>query len=153
MAIVLDSGPLGRVTHPRATDANLRCREWLERLLLAGESIAIPEICWYEVRRELVRAGSTTGLDRLDRFCMSPAMIYLPVTTSVLEQASQLWADARNRGQPTSADAALDIDVILAAQALDWSVSSGESVTIATTNVKHLDQFVAARDWEQWPTS
>ncbi len=150
MAIVLDSGPLSRVTHPRARGENQQCREWLERVLLAGETVAVPEICWYEVRRELVRAGASTGLKRLDQFCRSLAITYLPMTTSVLEEATQLWADARNRGQPTSADAALDIDVILVAQALTWSQSTGEPVTVVTTNVKHLTQFVKAQDWQTW---
>ena len=151
MAIILDSGPLSRVTHPRGRGVNVQCREWLERMWLAGESVAVPEICWYEVRRELVRVGATTGLKRLDGFCQLSAVTYLPVTTNVLERASQLWADARNRGQPTSHNMALDIDVILAAQARNWEQECGEPVTVATTNAKHLVQFISAQNWDQWP--
>ena len=60
--------------------------------------------------------------------------------------AAQLWADARNRGKPTADRNALDGDVILAAQAI-WEVNAGNEVVIATTNVRHLSQFVDAREW------
>ncbi|MGD9857536.1 MAG: hypothetical protein AB7U20_21545 [Planctomycetaceae bacterium] len=42
----------------------------------------------------------------------------------------------------------MDIDVILAASALEFEQSSGESVTVATTNSKHLLQFVNATEWK-----
>jgi hypothetical protein len=46
---------------------------------------------------------------------------------------------------PTAGDHALDGDVILAAQV---AVSAGDQdPVIATTNVKHLERFVAARLW------
>ena len=57
-----------------------------------------------------------------------------PITTSVMQRAASLWADARNSGIPTAADPSLDGDVILAAQALGVA-TGGEAVVVATTNV------------------
>ena len=46
-------------------------------------------------------------------------------------------------------DAALDGDVILAAQALLATEESGERIVVATANVRHLGQFVDARPWQE----
>ena len=61
--------------------------------------------------------------------------------------AAQFWAEARNRGRPAAPDLALDGDVILAAQARLLS-DDVQSVVIATTNVRHLADYVDARLWE-----
>ena len=63
-------------------------------------------------------------------------------------KASQLWAKARNRGTPTTSPEALDGDVLLAAQAL-LAAEAGNEVIVATTNVKHLSQFVDIREWRK----
>ena len=60
----------------------------------------------------------------------------------------RLWAQARHAGTPTAAPSELDCDVLLAAQALTLEVSAADRV-IATTNVGHLAQFVAAELWTQ----
>jgi hypothetical protein len=83
---------------------------------------------------------------RLD--ALKQSLSYLPLTTDAMLQAATLWAQARQLGQPTAADAALDGDVILAAQAL----TSGEpQVIIATSNIAHLARFVPAELWENIP--
>lgn len=57
---------------------------------------------------------------------------------------------ARNRGFPTTHHAALDGDVLLAAQARRLATSIlGERVIVATTNVAHLEQFVEAKNWPE----
>ena len=48
---MLDSGPLGRIAHPRP---NIEITEWLMNLLNAGVEIIIPEIADYEVRRSFL---------------------------------------------------------------------------------------------------
>jgi hypothetical protein len=82
------------------------------------------------------------GVVRLD--LLKRRLWYLPLTTDVMLRAAELWAQARRRGRPTAADADLDCDVILAAQAL-MLTDAGEQPIIATTNVRHLGQFVDAR--------
>jgi hypothetical protein len=62
--------------------------------------------------------------------------------------AAQLWARARQQGQPTADPKELDADVILSAQVLGLSLPAGEAV-IATTNVGHLSRFAAAQAWQQ----
>jgi hypothetical protein len=62
-------------------------------------------------------------------------------------QAAEFWAQARQQGQPTTVDAALDGDVILAAQAFLLS-QQGDPIVIATTNVGHLSRFVPAQRWQ-----
>jgi predicted nucleic acid-binding protein len=142
--IILDSGPLGMVTNPKAKPPYLECQLWLESLLKRGEIVILPEIADYEIRRELIRAGKLAGIRKLDQFKLE--LTYRPITTQVMLMAAHLWADARRRGRPTADSTALDGDVILAAQAI-LEGNEGNEVVIATTNVGHLSQFVDAREW------
>jgi predicted nucleic acid-binding protein len=142
--ILLDAGPLGLVTNPRATKESNECNRWMQARLTNGDWVMVPAISDYEVRRELLRAGKSAGIARLDS--LNSVVGYVPLTTEIMFQAASFWAQARNMGRPTAADAAIDGDVILAAQAEALS-SAGHEVIIATTNVKHLELFVDARLW------
>jgi predicted nucleic acid-binding protein len=133
--VLLDAGPLGLVTNPRATLQSQQCKQWLATLLAHGVRVLVPELADYEVRRELLRAGRVQGLNRLDQLKMT--MGYVPLTTATMLLAAEYCAQARRQGQPTAVDAALDGDVILAAQAAVLA-QQGNSVVIATTNVRHL---------------
>ena len=142
---MLDSGPLGIVINPKAASPlSQEGKVWLQSLPLKGYIVRLPEIADYEVRRELIRVGKTSGIRRLDQ--LKSQIPYRPLTTEVMVLAAQLWADARKRGKPTADSHALDGDVILAAQAI-LEVNAGNEVVIATTNVGHLSQFVDAREW------
>jgi predicted nucleic acid-binding protein len=145
LIVLLDSGPLGMVTNPRASFANAKCNQWLEGLLIKGIQVAVPEIADYEVRRELLRANKILGLTRLN--AVKAQLDYLPLTTDIMLQAAQFWAQARQMGKPTANDAALDGDVILAAQSYSLSIL-GYNAVIATTNVRHLSLFVKAEQWD-----
>jgi predicted nucleic acid-binding protein len=138
--ILLDAGPLGMVTHPRK---NPEIKAWLDAWLRSDRSIVIPEISDYEVRRELLRSNRVQGINRLDM--LQAITGYAPITTQVMCKAAQLWATARNQGQPTASDSSLDADVILAATALTLS----SDVVIATSNVKHIGRFVSAKQWQE----
>jgi len=143
--VLLDSGPLGIVTNPKATSPLYQeGKLWLQSLPQKGYIVMLPEIADYEVRRELIRAGKLAGIQRLDE--LKSQLPYRPLTTEVMLLAAQLWADARMRGRPTAEASALDGDVILAAQAI-LEANEGHEVIIATTNVGHLSQFVDAREW------
>jgi predicted nucleic acid-binding protein len=104
----------------------------------------VPEIADYEVRRELLRAGKSAGVRRLDQ--LKRVIGYLPLTTPVMLKAAEIWAEARRTGKPTADASALDGDVILAAQATSVA-EAGHDVVIATTNVGHLSRFADAREW------
>jgi predicted nucleic acid-binding protein len=143
--VLLDSGPLAMVTNPLGSDETARCNGWLLAMLDGDAQVLVPEICDYEVRRELVRAGKVAGLQRLDE--LAELLGYLPVTTDVWRRAADLWAQARAGGYQAAADAALDGDMLLAAQA-QLAAENGFEVLVATTNVGHLGRFAEAREWE-----
>lgn len=65
-AVLLDAGPLGMISNPNAVGVNRECYEWMEALVVNGFQVRVPEISDYEVRRELLRANKSQGLDRLD---------------------------------------------------------------------------------------
>lgn len=146
--VLLDTGPLGLVTHPRASPVNMRARSWFAGLLAAGTDVRVPEVADYELCRELLRAGRKRGVERLDRLALQIG--YLPLDTATVRHAAELWAFARNTGRPTASDAALDGDVLLAAQARMLVGSGGaDDVVVATANVGHLARFVAAEEWSR----
>jgi predicted nucleic acid-binding protein len=140
-AVVLNSTPLGILSHPRTPPHVLACRQWVADLLAAGRRVIVPEIADYEVRRELIRLGGTVALANLDNY--GSQLEYLPLTTSAMRRAAELWAQARRTGHPTAPDPALDGDVILAAQALTLNIA----VVVATGNPAHLSRYVPAELW------
>jgi predicted nucleic acid-binding protein len=140
-AVVLDATPLGLLAHPRNPPAVAACRQWVADLSAAGRRVIVPEIADYEVRRELIRLGSQNGLINLDQ--LGARLEYLPLSTVAMRLAAELWAQARSVGRPTSADPALDADVILAAQAITLSTA----IVVATGNPGHLRRFVTAELW------
>lgn len=144
--IVLDTGPLGLITNPKLSAKGIACAQWLQAQIVSGSRVLIPEIADYEIRRELLRANKAKGLARLDQ--LAQVLEYLPITTIAMRQAAQLWAQARQQGQPTAGDKTIDGDMILVAQAITLGVSD---VIIATTNVGHLSRFTQAEQWTMIP--
>ena len=146
MLIVLDSGPLGLLSNPTPNGVPRDAQQWARRHIAAGARFVVPEIADYEIRRELIRARKSLGIIRLNELCNG--LGYEPLSTPVLRAAAELWALARNEGYPTAHDAALDGDVVLAAQARSLrSAASDNNVVVATTNVAHLQRFVDAKHW------
>lgn len=142
--ILLDTGPLALVTHPKASPENDACNQWLRSQIEGGKLVIISGISDYELRRELIRINSISSLAKLE--ALNNSLRFAPLTTEVMNQAALLWARARGMGKPTATDTALDGDMILAAQAILLE-KEGHSVIVATTNVKHLDLFCTARLW------
>jgi predicted nucleic acid-binding protein len=139
--ILLDTGPLGLVTHPHDHHG---AGPWLTQLLLRRTAVRVPEIADYELRRELIRAGKSRSIGRLNG--IKQTLGYLPLDTDTMLLAADLWAKSRSAGKPLANDAALDGDVILAAQA-QVLAASGHEVIIATTNARHLSTLADARLW------
>ncbi len=144
--IILDSGPLGMVTNPRASGITLECQLWLEDHIQQRSIILIPEIADYEVRRELIRVGRQRSVRQLDQ--LKGALEYIPLTTEMMLKAAELWAQVRQMGQPTADPNALDGDVILAAQTITIAQQRQQEIIIATTNVGHLSRFTIAQHWQ-----
>jgi len=144
--VILDAGPLGMVSHPTADADNKKAAVWLKSLLAAGTQVIVPEIADYEVRRELLRAHLQKSIERLDE--LKRTLTYLPISTDAMLKAAEFWADARNRGQATAKDEALDGDVILAGQAHTFPPTPDKPI-IATTNLKHLSRYANAEVWDR----
>jgi predicted nucleic acid-binding protein len=142
--VLLDASPLGMITNPRGSSENEECKNWLAGLVSRNIEVVVPEIADYEVRRELIRAGKDHGISRLD--ALKQTLRYAPISTPVMLKAAELWAAARGMGRKSAADASLDADMILAAQAMVLGAGGNEAV-IATTNVRHLGLFTPARHW------
>lgn len=144
-AVVLDSGPLGLLSNPHASANPTACRAWLADLLAAGRRVIVPELADYEVRRSLLLHNLSISIGLLDG--LGSRLEFLPVTSAAWRRAAELWADAWRQGVPTAAKAALDGDVILAAQAL----TLGVPVVVATGNVNHISRYVLAERCENIP--
>lgn len=150
MKLVLDTGILGQLCHPRK-ELYRPVNEWLSQLLSQhGDEVVVfvPEIADYELRRKLLhliekKQATRKSIERLDD--LEKLLEYLPLDTETMRRAAELWAEARKQGMPTAGEQALDGDVILAAQAL--SVGG----TVVTTNRKHLSRFVPALEWSEIP--
>jgi predicted nucleic acid-binding protein len=141
--IILDTGPLGLVTNPKLSPESIECAKWLQNHINSGSRVIIPEIADYEVRRELLRANKIKGIARLDD--LAKFLKYLPITTTAMQKAAELWAEARQQGQPTAGDKTIDGDIILVSQAITLGVPD---VVIATTNIGHLSRFIKADLWQ-----
>ncbi len=143
--VLLDAGPLGLLTRsPRISEA-AACYAWFRTRFVLGHRVLVPEIADYEGRRELLRLNAGAALRRLD--ALHHEAIYLPLTTSVMRHAAELWAQMRQQGTPTADPQALDGDGILAAQALA-ATEPGDTLIVATTNVGHLSRLVPAARWQ-----
>lgn len=144
--IVLDSAPLGLLFQRVGVAPADTCRAWAKRRMADGARLLVPEIIHYELRRELLRLGKTRALSMMGRFVSAEPDRFMRLNSHDLELAAELWADSRRRGMATADARALDIDVILAAQVKNLSVSTAD-VVVATSNVKHLSQFIPADEW------
>ncbi len=135
---MLDAGPLGRLTHADYS-RNREHRAWLASLLDRSVTVFLPEIADYEVRRNLIVENLTGSLANLDS--LQSLVTYVPITTTDMRKAAELWAKSRKTGRSVGDPRELNADVILAAQAIRLGA------TIATDNLGHLAQFTEARRW------
>lgn len=151
MLIVLDTYPLSSTSHltvrkSAASDATAACNAWVRRCVRAGHRIVVPAIAYYEALREFERRAAVARIERMAAFTFSAPDRYLPITDDDLFQAAKFWAQARNAGTPNASVEALDGDSILAAQVRRLA-HTDDQIVVATTNVKHLAQFVPAMHW------
>ena len=117
-------------------------------MLEQGRRVLVPAIVYYELKRELLRADKPFSVGRLDLFTKASNR-YVPLSDDALRLSAELWATARQQGRPTADSKELDIDVILAAQALTFGAAAAGEIAIVTTNSKHLSQFVTAKHWNE----
>ena len=138
MLVLLDSEPLGMVTHPEASQEASECSHWLEGLLSQGVGVAVPEIADYVIRRTYVHRENQRSLVLLDS--LATDIGYLRVHTETFVIAAALWGKARQAGVGTAPEKRLDIDCILAAQAHQASLKP-QNVLIATIDTDDLTRY------------
>ena len=151
--ILLDSGPLGLIVRaPGPSRPHVgRCLGWVQTIRASGAIVIIPEIAHYEVRRELHRIRAVGSLRRLEyALNRGSGFRHLTLSTDAIIKAAELWAFVRQSGLPTASPDALDADAILAGQAA-LAGQPGDTVTIATTNLAHLNRFpgIDAQTWDK----
>jgi hypothetical protein len=80
----------------------------------------------------------------------SSGLRLLTLTTDSIIKAAEFWAFLKRLGIPTASLEALDADAILAGQAA-LAGQPGDTVTIATTNLAHLNRFpgIGTQTWDQ----
>ena len=81
LTIVLDTSPLGTVTKRGGVAEADACRQWVADCRRAGHIILAPAIAYYEVARELERAGKRQGFCALMRSAACRVAIY-PLQTA-----------------------------------------------------------------------
>lgn len=111
----------------------------MEQCWAAGHTIYIPEVIDYELRRELLRANKTNSVRKLDG--LKAILRFLPITSAAMLLAADLWASFWQRGLAITDPKKLDVDVILAAQALTMGVAP-EDLIVATSNAALVSRFV-----------
>jgi hypothetical protein len=154
MIIVLDNVPLNLITNPnRKKPETIACQRWLEYLISNRILVCLPEIVYYETRRQLMlnkwNTGESGGLIRLEEFKNEKAYYYQPITTEIIIKATELWAWARKTNQSTAHEKALDGDVILAATAIVLAQQEEEYVLVATDNIKDIERYTPAKRWQE----
>jgi predicted nucleic acid-binding protein len=144
--IILDSGPLGILTVSPTHQTAAPCHAWLAALEAVGAIIVIPAVADYEVRRGLIFKTAPAKLRNLN--ALVARFGRLPVSQVAWDLAADLWAQANLSGQPTAGPKSLDADAVIAGQALTVG-QPGDTVTMATINVRHMARFpgLDARDW------
>lgn len=152
--VLIDTGVLGILINSEPSKNNKSevdsCNKWLDGLLAQKIQVAIPEIADYEQRRELIRRKNQKCLQRLRDIRLRTS--YFKIETEVMLKAAGIWAYARQQGQPTADNKALDGDAIIAAQAV-IAKAAGIYIEIATTDVGDLNRllaphFIAAKRWK-----
>jgi predicted nucleic acid-binding protein len=139
MRLLLDTGVLGQVCHPRKYDD---VRSWFRRAVTEQEFL-LSEFADYELRRELLRINSRHSLRRLDE--LTRELRYVPVTTATWRATARLWAEQRRAGRPTGDG--LDGDLLLAVQARE------ELAAVVTLNEKHFAGLIDMMSWTAVPMS
>ncbi len=146
MKLAIDTCILSKICHP-GKNSNKEICAWFSNVILSGEyQIYIAAIVDYEIRRGLLHLTKTgqesqKSITRLDTYISD--FDYIPLDRIIMNNAAELWADARSKGISTADQKALDADVILAAQA------KSVNAIVVTDNVRHLGKYIMTKKWNE----
>ncbi len=152
MIIFLDTGVLGYLCNPNPSEKSQKCKRWLYRVMARGATIITSEICKYEVKRSLIleqirNKSNSEGIKRLEE--LRNEIEFLSITGEELDIAAEIWAESLIQGIPTAPEVDINIDIIICAQFRVLKRNNpGRYVVIATENVRHLNRFADALQFE-----
>ncbi|MBV8884793.1 MAG: hypothetical protein JO235_12475 [Chroococcidiopsidaceae cyanobacterium CP_BM_RX_35] len=146
--VLLDSYPLSLITNPAAKAEHLACMRWAQQLVRSNIVVAVPEIIDYELRRTLVFGKKLASVQALN-LVGKMGIVYYPLSTEIMLKGAQLWAWARQTGQKTAHDERIDIDVILASQAITLASQYGDYVVVATIDTDDINRYTPAKKWQE----
>jgi tRNA(fMet)-specific endonuclease VapC len=131
-AVLLDTDILSEVFKQRDAVVTQHAAAYIQ----AHRQFTVSAFSRFEVRRGYLSKQATKQLALFDVFCGHCQV--LPITDSIFDRASQLWAYARQHGYPCG-----DADVVIAATALEHGIS------LATGNLRHFGWVpdLVIEDW------
>lgn len=137
-AILLDSGPLGKVLH-QGEKFRLEVSKLEQFAKTEGISLLIPEIIEREIKEELVARGFAKSLSKLKKMREQKRIIDLRDEDRVLAQAIE--EKLAKEGNRVSEEIPSN-DGILTAQAINLKISNKYTeVIILTENIRDLDRL------------
>lgn len=75
--ILLDTGPLGLITHPLGSTESDACNRWMRSQLTIGIHVLVAGIADYELRREMLLNRNTNGVIKLNNLNATVGLIRL----------------------------------------------------------------------------
>ena len=102
----------------------------------AGNSVTIPLMAYYEIKRGLLAVNATRRMQNFDRFC--DALGVDVISFSTMDKAAYIYDDLRSAGKLID-----DADIILAA----FCIVNG--CTLATDNIQHFER-IDGLQYENW---
>ncbi len=84
----------------------------LEEVSLQGQKAFVSGISYYEIKRGLLAVNATRKLSIFNTFCQTYRLLLLD-DIEILEKASEIYADLKQRGRPIQ-----DADILIAATAI-----------------------------------
>jgi hypothetical protein len=118
LIIFLDTNTLDLFCNPNDLPESKKCKDWLYTCYSKGVTFYTSDICDYEIRRGLLadsirKNKLSSGLFFLDDLRVEGYIIFLPVTQSVLNISSELWAKSSAASKSNKDVKNIDVDIII----------------------------------------
>lgn len=126
--VILDTDILSEILKSRNAQVNYHAAQYIAR----HGRFAFSSVTYYEVVRGLLASGAVRQLENFRQLAGSCEIV--PISTSILERAARLWADAQVGGLPRD-----DADLIIAATALE------NQRVLVTGNTDHFSWIAPLR--------
>lgn len=108
---------------------NVRVKEHFEDAVRENSDISLSALCYYEIKRGLIKSKATKQLKDFDKFCE----IYKPIlldNLGVFDTAANIYADLSKTGKEMG-----DADILIGSSALQ------NGFVVVTDNIKHFSRI------------